>query len=96
MRVSTYPTTARPAANASRGSGASPLPLSRGRSRSAARAGLSVSELNAEMSVETAIVSANCRKNWPVMPLMNAHGTNTALQHQADGDDRARTPAPSP
>ena len=31
------------------------------------------------MIVETAIVSANCRKNCPVMPLMNAHGTNTAL-----------------
>ena len=74
--------------NASRGSGAAAC-LSCGRSRSAASAGLSVSELNAEMTVETAIVSANCRKNWPVMPLMNAHGTNTATEHQADGDDRA-------
>ena len=34
--------------------------------------------LKAEMIVDTAIVSANCRKKWPVMPLMNAHGTNTA------------------
>ena len=48
------------------------------RSRMAASAGLSVSELNAEMTVETAIVTANWRKNCPVMPLMNAHGTNTA------------------
>ena len=34
-----------------------------GRSSSAARAGLKVSELNAEMIVETAMVRANCRKN---------------------------------
>ncbi len=45
----------------------------------AVNAGLSVSELNAEMSVETAMVMANWRKKWPVMPLMKAHGTNTAL-----------------
>ena len=49
----------------------------------AARAGLSVSELKAEMTVETAIVTANCRKNWPVMPLMNAQGTNTAQSTRA-------------
>ncbi len=24
------------------------------------------------------MVSANWRKNWPVMPVMNAHGMNTA------------------
>ena len=45
----------------------------------AVSAGLSVSELNAEITVETEIVRANCRKNCPVMPLMNAHGTNTAV-----------------
>ena len=44
----------------------------------AASAGLRVSELTAEKTVETAIVTANCRKNWPVIPVMNAHGTNTA------------------
>ena len=44
----------------------------------AARAGLKVSELNAEITVETAMVRANWRKNMPVMPLMKAHGTNTA------------------
>ena len=49
----------------------------------AARAGLSVSELKAENTVETAIVTANWRKNWPVMPLMNAHGTNTAHSTRA-------------
>ena len=51
---------------------------SRGRSKSAASAGLKVSELNAEIKVELAIVSANWRKNWPVMPEMKAQGTNTA------------------
>ena len=30
------------------------------------------------MTVETAMVRANWRKNWPVMPLMKAQGTNTA------------------
>ena len=47
-------------------------------SRMAARAGLSVSELKAEITVETAMVTANWRKNCPVMPPRNAHGTNTA------------------
>ena len=41
------------------------------------RAGLSVSELNAERMVETAIVKANWRKNRPVMPVMNTQGMNT-------------------
>ena len=54
-------------------------PLSRGRSRMAVNAGLKVNELYAEISVDTAIVRANCRKNWPVMPVIKAHGTNTAL-----------------
>src|SRR5207302_181581 len=43
------------------------------------RAGLSVSELTAEKNVETAIVRANCRKNWPVMPEMKAHGMKTHI-----------------
>src|SRR5207253_8892256 len=46
--------------------------------RIAASAGLSVSELKAQISVDTAMVSANWRKNCPVIPEMNAHGTNTA------------------
>ena len=33
----------------------------------------------AEMIVETAIVTANWRKNWPVMPPRKQHGMNTAL-----------------
>ena len=53
--------------------------MSRVRSSSAVSAGLSVSELKAEIIVDTAIVNANCRKNCPVMPLMNAQGINTAL-----------------
>ena len=47
-------------------------------SSSGHRAGVSVSELNALSSVLTAMVMANCWKNWPVMPGMNALGTNTA------------------
>ena len=42
-----------------------------------------VMALMAEMTVETAMVTANWRKNWPVMPLMNAHGTNTAHSTRA-------------
>src|SRR4029077_4558390 len=47
---------------ASRGKGGA-VCLSPDRNRSAVNAGLSVSELNAEITVDTAIVSANCRKN---------------------------------
>ena len=49
----------------------------------AARAGLSVSELKAEITVETAMVTANWRKNWPVMPPRKAQGTNTAQSTRA-------------
>ena len=62
-----------------RGSGSGRRFLLAAAAASAASAGLSVSELNAEITVETAIVRANCRKNCPMMPLMNAQGTNTAL-----------------
>ena len=51
---------------------------SRGLSKIAASAGLSVIELNAEITVETEIVTANWRKNCPVMPPRNMQGTNTA------------------
>ena len=61
-----------------------------GLSKMAHRAGLRVSELNAERTVETAIVKANWRKNRPVIPVMNTQGTNTRGQHQADGDHRRR------
>ena len=44
--------------------------------------------MNAEISVELAIVRANWRKNWPVIPEMNAQGTNTAAEHQPDRDHR--------
>ncbi len=37
----------------------------------------------AENTVETAIVTANWRKNCPVIPPMNAHGTNTAQSTRA-------------
>ncbi len=51
--------------------------------RIAHSAGLSVSELKAEMIVDAAIVSANCLKNSPLMPAMNAVGTNTAASTSA-------------
>ena len=35
------------------------------------------------MIVEAAIVRANCRKNSPLMPAMNAVGTNTAQSTRA-------------
>ncbi len=38
-----------------------------------------VSAFTAEMIVETAMVTANCRKNWPVMPVMKQQGMNTEL-----------------
>ena len=72
-----WPSQAPTGAKANHGSG-SKLPLTRGRRRIADRAGLRVSELKAEITVETAMVRANWRKNWPMMPLMNAHGMNTA------------------
>ncbi len=44
-----------------------------------ARDGVIVNALTAEMIVETAIVTANWRKNWPVMPPRKQQGTNTEL-----------------
>ena len=44
----------------------------------AQRAGLRVSETKQEIKVEAAIVTANWRKNCPVMPDRKADGTNTA------------------
>ena len=61
---------------------------SRGLSSRAARAGLSVSELKAEIIVEIAIVRANCRKNWPVMPRDKRAGHEHRRQHQANRDHR--------
>ena len=54
-----------------------------GCSKSAANAGLNVRELNAEMMVDTEMVMANCLKNWPVIPLMNAQGIKTAHKTKA-------------
>jgi len=36
-----------------------------------------VRALTAEMIVETAIVTANCRKNWPLTPPRKQHGRKT-------------------
>src|SRR5262249_35021068 len=43
----------------------------------------SVSELKHEMMVEAAMVRPNCRKNCPLIPAMNAVGTNTAQSTSA-------------
>ena len=72
-----WPSQAPSGTKANHGNG-SKAPFARRLSRMAASAGLRVSELKAEMTVETAMVRANWRKNWPMMPVMNAHGTNTA------------------
>src|SRR5437667_11590892 len=55
----------------------------RGLRSRAARAGDSVSELSAEIAVETAMVSANWRKNVPVIPAINAVGINTEQRTRA-------------
>src|SRR5262249_1336227 len=44
----------------------------------AASDGANVSALKAEIAIENAIVSANCRNKMPVVPGKNATGTNTA------------------
>src|SRR5260370_19129695 len=49
----------------------------RGLRRRAASAGDSVSEFRAEIAVETAIVSANWRKNVPAIPLLKGVGIKT-------------------
>jgi len=45
----------------------------------AARAGVIVMALMAEIIIDAAMVSANWRKNWPVIPPRKALGRNTAL-----------------
>src|SRR5699024_3610786 len=44
---------------------------------STARDGVMVSALMAEITVETAMVTANWRKNWPLTPPRKQHGRNT-------------------
>ena len=44
-----------------------------------------VRALMAEMIVETAMVTANCRKNWPLTPPRKQHGMNTELSTERDG-----------
>src|SRR6516225_3672900 len=73
-----HPSHAPNTGKASRGKGGA-VSFFRGRSKRAVNAGLNVSELNAEIMVLTAIVNANWRKKAPVIPEMNAQGTNTAL-----------------
>src|SRR5438270_2175179 len=55
----------------------------RGLRSRAARAGDSVSELSAEIAVETAMVRANWRKYVPVMPAINAVGIKTEQSTRA-------------
>jgi hypothetical protein len=63
--------------NAAKNRPSGPLAALRGRSSIAARAGERLSALNAEMSTDTAIVTANCRLRRPWMPPMNATGRKT-------------------
>ena len=35
------------------------------------------------MTVDVAMVTANCRKNWPRMPVRNTEGMNTAVSTRA-------------
>ena len=46
--------------------------------KTALSAGLNVSETKQEITVEAAMVAANCVKNRPEMPEMKAVGTKTA------------------
>jgi hypothetical protein len=58
-------------------------PCVRGRSHIAASAGDKVSALNAEISTEMAMVSANCLFRLPWMPPMKATGMKTAARISA-------------
>ena len=66
------------------------------RRNSAHRAGDSVSALNAEISIATMIVTANCRNSVPEIPAMKATGTNTESSTSVMRDDRRRDLASSP
>ena len=81
----TYPSVARPnhAVEPRKNAPSGPRIGRRGRSSSAASAGLSVSALNAEITTDTAMVTANCWYMRPVMPGTKAVGTNTATRIRA-------------
>ena len=53
-------------------------PGARARAKRAESIGSSVNATKSEMRTATVMVSPNWRKNWPVIPCMNATGTNTA------------------
>src|SRR5437660_7483009 len=63
----------------------------RGLRSRAASAGDSVSELSAEIAVETAMVSANWRKNVPVMHAINAVGIKTEQSKRAIATNAPQT-----
>ena len=63
--------------NSAKKRASSPRLSLRGRSSSAESAGDSDSALNAEISTEIAIVTANCLFSRPWIPVMNATGMNT-------------------
>ena len=77
--VTTSNTLLKPRKKAPRG----PLIGFGGLSSMAQSAGVSDSALNAEISTEIAMVSANCIYIRPVRPPMKATGTNTALRIRA-------------
>ena len=53
-------------------------------------AGLRVSALIAEISIDTDTATANCRNSWPLIPGMKRHRHEHRQQHQRDRDDRRR------
>src|SRR6202023_3065471 len=62
-----------------------------GFSSTAASAGLRVSETKQEITVEAAMVVANCVKNRPEIPEMKADGTKTAQRVSAMAMSAAET-----
>ncbi len=62
-----------------------------GLKEAAQRAGLNVRETKQEMTVDAAIVTANCRKNSPDIPDRKADGTNTAQSVERDRYQRSAT-----
>ncbi len=81
----TYPSVARPNTrlNQRKNAPTGPRDSFFGRNKTAARAGLRVNALKADKATETAMVTANCWYNRPVIPGMKAVGINTAARIRA-------------
>ena len=75
---------------------ASTCPSAAARSNRAVRAGLKVSELNAEMTVDVAIVKRELPEELAGDARDERARDEHGREHQADGDDRRRDLAPWP